>query len=207
MKKFFFTTTICMVIMSCIGMFTPVWATTPPISSDDLDDATKEMYYEQYVEIAKEVSEETEIEISVLPMDTFTDEDWRTPNEYHQLLTKIANWDMTIPLSSDENASICTKYSSITEQGNIYSVNVTGQFTTQYDNYRQRQLFANITDFSSASSISSTQWSQIGYEYIFIDSSRICQVVFSGDLTIGGTTFHKKLIYVEFECSYRGGIS
>lgn len=207
MKKFFLTAVICMLTIGCMGSFNPVWATTSTTNQNVIDTATKEMYYQQYIEIAKEISQEMEMDISVLPIEKFQEQDWRTPDAYRKLLTKVANWDMTIPLSKNEYTSICTKCTSITEQGNIYSVHVTGQFSTQYDDYRQRQLFANVIDVSSNGGISNTQWSQTGYEYILIDGARTCEVVLSGDLTIGGTTFHQKLIGVEFGCSARGGIS
>ena len=57
-----------------------------------LDEVTKQAYYQEYIKIAAEVSKETELDISVLPMDAFQEEDWRTPEQFRNIITEVASW-------------------------------------------------------------------------------------------------------------------
>ena len=70
-------------------------ATTPAPASGmtaPLDEATKQTYYQEYIKIAAEVSKETELDISVVPMNEFLEEDWRTPEQFRNVITEVANW-------------------------------------------------------------------------------------------------------------------
>lgn len=73
-------------------------ATIPVPSSgmtSSLDEATKQTYYQEYIKIAAEVSKETELDISVVPMNEFQEEDWRTPEQFRNIITEVANWNLT----------------------------------------------------------------------------------------------------------------
>ena len=215
MKKFFMRMIIaCMMATNCIGMTTSALAATPTkvsksVETSTLNESTKKIYYAKYIEIAKEVSKETGLDISILPMDEFHNDDWRTPNEYRKFLTKIANCNIRVNNSSDTQLfsnDTCIKYASIEEQDIPYTIAITGKFTTQYNSNIKRQLFANVTSISSSISNSNVKWSQTDYNYLFIESGRTCRVYIVGDLTMGGAAFKNKIAYVEFYCDNRGGL-
>ena len=157
-----------------------------------------------------EVSKETGIDISVLRMDEFCDDDWCTPDEYRNFLTKIATMDININTPSDVQTfsnNSCRKSVTIREQNTSFTIDVTGNFRTQYNKDLRRQMFADVTSVSSSMRSSSGRWTQTSYDYLFMDSSRTCGINVVGDLTIASATFRNKTAHVEFYCDSEGGIS
>lgn len=174
---------------------------------DDVDEATKQKYYAEYVEIADEVGKQTGLDISVLPMSEFADEDWRTPEEFRSLITTIANWRI---VCTEQNGiqpfstASATKNATVSASGLNYTIAVTGSFETNVDGATGRQHFTRINSITSSMQSGVGTWTQTGYESQSLDSARTYGITVSGRLTVGGAVFANKTAYVEFYCSSTG---
>lgn len=178
-------------------------------TSDSLNEETKRAYYAEYVKIAKEVSQELDRDISVLPMDEFNDEDWRTPEDFRSFITEVALWRIVCKeLEPNDGLSAqavgtasTTKVANLTADGIPYELLVTGTFETGY-NYTYN--YAYITGVVSISSALKRgyggTWTQTGYEFKRLDGFRTAAITVSGSLKVGGARFDNKLAYVEFYC-------
>ncbi|MBU5436026.1 hypothetical protein [Pseudoflavonifractor sp. MSJ-37] len=180
-------------------------------ASRHIGDAMKAEYHAEYIQIAREVSKETGIDVSVLPMDEFSDEDWRTPDEFRAFITEIANskivcdgsYDGPQPYSRDYT----TKTASVEAEGLKYTISITGSFVTQLNSSTHRQHFDSITSITSRSTSSTATWTQTGYTGKMMDAARTYAITVSGRLKVGGALFSNKLAYVEFYCNSTGEIS
>ena len=183
----------------------------PVTEGVELDEQTKQEYYAEYNEIAKEVSKETELDIVVLPMSEFQEEDWRTPEEFQKYITEVANWRL---ICTETEAGIqlystatATKSAKVTADGDTHYIDITGSFKTQLNTSTGRQHFAGINYITSKMSGRVGTWVQTGYERELIDGARTYAIHVSGELTIAGAKFLNKLAYVEFYCSDTGSVS
>lgn len=225
-KKWMTVFMACVMVAGSMGMYATAWGAEKP-----LDDTTKAAYYAEYQKIVAEVAAETETDISLLPMEEFTEKDWMAPKEYRELITAIANCDMRcesecIPATEyegemaqvvidqhnvanqnsqkDNTTLLGEKQVDIEEQGYHSLISVSGTFMTQYNAFTDRQEFSGLQEISSISN-DQAKWIQKGYEYQFIDCGRTCVVTLFGDLEIAGVAF-PKLQTVEFYCSSDGAV-
>lgn len=200
MKRLVTVIMSCIMVVGCFGMVA---------SAEELglDDATKQAYYEEYIQIAKEVGKEAEVDISVLPMSEFTEEDWRTPEEFRSIITTIANWNIVCTAENGiqpYSTASATKTATVTAEGKNYTLSITGSFETALNTSTGRQHFSKINSITSKISGYTGTWTQTGYEATAIDAARTYAVTVSGELSIAGAEFPNKLVYVEFYCSATG---
>lgn len=203
MKKLLTVIMACIMMVGCLGV--PAFAAEP-----GLDDETKKEYYAEYIKIAEEVSRETELDISVLPMDEFAEEDWRTPEEFRNFITTIANWKIEFTDVSDiqpYSSASKTKEAEVTADKHTYKLSVTGSFETVLNTTTGRQHFNKVISITSRMVGSTGSWKQTGYEAKTLDAARTYKITISGELTIGGAKFKNKLATVEFYCSSTGVVS
>lgn len=176
-----------------------------------LDEATKEEYYLEYIEIAKEVSKEAELDISVLPIDEFQEEDWRAPQEFRDFITEVAYWHLTCTDGGDDtltrSTASATKSTTVTADGRSYTLSITGSFKTDLNTSFGQQRFSGINSITSKLTGSTGTWTQTGYESQSMDAARTYGITVSGKLTIAGAVFSNKLAYVEFYCNGQGVVS
>ena len=176
-----------------------------------LDEETKEEYYLQYIEIAKEVSKESELDISVLPIDEFQEEDWRAPQEFRDFITEVAYWHLTCTDSGYDtltrSTASATKSTTVTADGRSYTLSITGSFKTDLNTSFGQQRFSGINSITSKLTGSTGTWTQTGYESQSMDAARTYGITVSGKLTIAGAVFSNKLAYVEFYCNGQGVVS
>lgn len=176
-----------------------------------LDEETKEEYYLEYIEIAKEVSKESELDISVLPIDEFQEEDWRAPQEFRDFITEVAYWHLTCTDSGDDtltrSTASATKSTTVTADGRSYTLSITGSFKTDLNTSFGQQRFSGINSITSKLTGSTGTWTQTGYESQSMDAARTYGITVSGKLTIAGAVFSNKLAYVEFYCNGQGVVS
>lgn len=206
MRKFAISMTAFILAICCVCTS----AFAAPVAEDvGLDELTKREYYAEYNEIAKEVSKETELDIVVLPMDEFKEEDWRTPEEFRKYITEVAKWRLICTEVGIQpySTATATKSAKVTADGDTHSIDITGSFKTQLWASTGRQHFAGINSITSKMSGRVGTWKQTGYEYELIDSARTYAIHVSGELTIAGAKFLNKLAYVEFYCSNTGLVS
>ena len=168
-----------------------------------LNDETKRVYYAQYVKIAEEVSQQSGIDIIVNPVQEFAEEDWKTPEDFRDLITEIAEWDIRCDASNVSK----TKTAKVDVNGKSVEIAVTGTFTTQYNSTTQRQHFQSVDSITSKISSGSASWTQTGYEGQSLDAARTIAIYVSGTLKVAQATFRNKLAYVEFYCSDKGEVS
>lgn len=176
-----------------------------------LDEETKEEYYLEYIEIAKEVSKEAELDISVLPIDEFQEEDWRAPQEFRDFITEVAYWHLTCTDGGDDtltrSTASATKSTTVTADGRSYTLSITGSFKTDLNTSFGQQRFSGINSITSKLTGSTGTWTQTGYESQSMDAARTYGITVSGKLTIAGAVFSNKLAYVEFYCNGQGVVS
>lgn len=177
---------------------------------DTLNEETKQSYYTQYVQIAEEISKQSGIDIVVNPMEEFAEEDWKTPEDFRELIEKIANWDIRCNTSNTPevySSASKTKTASLEADGKTFEIAVTGTFTTQYNPNTERQHFWRVDSITSEISSGSAAWTQTGYDYKWLDAVRTAGINVSGTLKVAQATFRNKLAYIEFYCSDKGKIS
>ena len=76
---------LALALAMSLSVAVPAFATFDGTVDEDI----RLSYYAEYIQIAEEVSKETGIDISVLPMDEFKDEDWKTPQAFRAFITEI----------------------------------------------------------------------------------------------------------------------
>jgi len=203
MKRLLTAIMACVMAVGCFSM-------SASAMEVGLDDTTKQAYYAEYIEIAKEVGKETELDISVLPMSEFTEADWQTPEEFRTIITAIANWRIECTEVSGiqpYSTASATKSATISADGHNYTISITGSFETGLNTATGRQHFMRINSITSKISENTGTWKQTGYEYQSMDAARTYGITVSGELTIAGAKFANKLAYVEFYCSHNGVVS
>lgn len=218
--KQFLKTLLLFIVMCSIPM--NVMASDKSLSDDE-----KNEYYQEYLAITAEVSEEAGFPIRVIPMEEIADEQWVSPEEFRSTLqSAIAGsndssdpipapdsyshpetFDGPMARVSARSTSSGSKKGTIVANNATYQLSITGVFTTQYNSSLERQVFSGLTSISSTSADSGS-WSQTGYDYYFTDSMRTACVTVAGwykpkDLI---TEFNRTCT-VEFYCNSKGGIS
>lgn len=203
-KKFTGIFMAAVMLVSCLSVF--AFAADEPAT---LDQATKEAYYTQYVEIAAEVAKEMELDISVLPMEEFGEEDWRTPEEFRAFITEVAHWNLNCtdyePIQTRSNVS-ATKSATVTADGKSFTLSITGNFDSGYLTASGRWHFLGVDSISSKLSIDTCKWTQTGYDFASLDDSRTYVVYVSGTLTVGGAVFANRLARAIFYCNAEGEV-
>lgn len=206
MKKRLFCTFLTLAM--CLTLSVPAFAA--PFT---LDETTKANYYAEYWEIAKEINQEMDTDVSVKPIQEFSDDDWITPAEFRTLVAAIADWKIVCTDRSSNHISnnrslpdaIATKSDTISVDGRKYTISVTGKFDTMLLN--GRQVFDGIVGITSESSAQNTKWRQTGYTSSLIDSRRTYSITVSGTFTVAGATFPNKLVDVDFYCDAYGNVT
>lgn len=171
---------------------------------NNLSESTKQDYYEKYTEIVADVADKTDRDISLLPMNEFTDEDWLPPEEFRSLITGLANWTKYCDEAESSAKASATKSSTITVDGCDYSLSITGDFNTAFNSSTGRQHFSGLNSFTS--SMQGGTWEQTGYEYLSKDAGRTYAAYISGEYTVAGAVFENVLAYVEFYCDADGDV-
>lgn len=198
---------VAALIMAVLCFGAPVSASA---ASPELSEEMKQEYYAEYVKIAEEVAKEAELDIEVLPINEFSEEDWRTPQEFRDIITDIANWKIECR-EMDEvqpySTTSATKKATLDADGHKYSLSVSGSFDTALNTTTGRQHFQKVNSISSKLSGSSGTWVQTGYESESMDAARTVGITVSGELTVAGAKFKNKIAYVEFYCSATGVVS
>lgn len=173
-----------------------------------LDQASKEILYEEYQTIAEQVADETGRDISLLPMEEFAPEDWQTPEDFRALLTEIANWKLTGSFLAPEQprSTSAERTATLEADGQEYKLTITGSFETAYNETSRRQHFSGFPSIESELSGSSVAWTQTGCEVYSLDDNRTYAVNVWGKLTISGAVFENQPAHAEFHCTANGAV-
>ena len=192
-------------VVMMVSLGTCVLAAAP----EKIDEKTKEAYYAEYMGIVKEVSEETGSDITLLPMREFAEDDWKTPEEFRDFITEIANWTIVCNETSaiQARALTRTKTDTITADGKNFTISITGTFETMYNSAMDRQIFKSCNSVTSSLSSGTGSWRQTGYESDGMDAARTYKITVSGTLTVAGAVFNNKLATAFFYCTATGNVN
>lgn len=185
-----------------------------PASASSVTDAQKAEYYKEYQEIVQALSEESEMEVKLLPASEFTEEDWRSPEEFEEIVRQLISAEAV--LCEDENADgdlliaerstvpYAKKKSFTWGESSSCTIEISASFKTQLN--AGRQYISSVSSIKSVKTSGNGKWEQIGSDYALIDSSRTAQVAVSGTISYAGVSA-TKLLTVEFYCDAYGNIS
>lgn len=147
--------------------------------------------------------------LSLLPIDEFNDEDWRTPENFRSFITEVALWRIVCKGRKVDNGTsthavgttFTTKVANLTADDTPYELLVTGIFETGYNFIYHFAFIANAGSISSElKNGHGGTWTQTGYKYKCFGGFRTAAITVSGILKVGGARFDNKLAYVEFYC-------
>ena len=200
--------TFAAILSACILaanlLIVPVFA----LETASLDQAAKETLYEAYQVIAEQVADETGQDIALLPMEKFTPEDWRTPEEFHALLTEVAGWNLSNAFRAPDQSrsTIAARTAALTADGQELNLTITGRFETTYNPVSRRQHFLAADSIESQLTGCSATWTQTDCTFSLLDGARTCAVTVWGDLTISGAVFSNRMAHAEFYCTANGAV-
>lgn len=207
MKKFMRTAVamICMLSISVGSAGMVVYAAG--------ENQQKSVYYEEYKKIVEEVSSDTDVELTLLPVEDFADEDWRTPDEFEKIVRAFAMAEISVnkndditDFASETRYAVATSknVSFIVENTADVTIKIKADFSTQY--HAGRQYISSVSNISSSKATDTGTWQETGSNYLLIDAGRTAQISVSGNISYGGVS-QEKIITVEFYCSAAGGVS
>lgn len=212
MQKMKRLTAMMLAIATCLSLSVSAFAApSEAVESQQaaviLDEATKLAYHAEYQKIAEEVNEELNAYISVNPMEDFAENEWVTPEEFREIITAIASWNIvcTDTAMSARSMSSATKTDTIEISGKSYTIAITGRFSTMLVN--SRQVFDGIDTITSEADSSVGTWTQTGYESALLDQRRTYSITVSGTFVVAGATFRNMLAEADFYCGATGVVS
>ncbi|GEM_PF-1097178 len=184
-----------------------------------LTDEVKKQYYEQYLEIIEEaMALKSGLIIGVSPIEKFEDDHWITPEKFekdvyswieqHLITERKMNEMMLInpePVIINNDGST-TKKTYLYFPDLIRTIEVTGDFETQYSISYNRQMFSSVQNVSTK--LVKTQngdWKQTSFKTDLIDGGRSISIQIDGIFELNNTQFEKRFT-IEFACDEYGKI-
>ncbi|QSB11431.1 hypothetical protein JTI58_07285 [Lysinibacillus fusiformis] len=186
----------------------------PPLTEE-----MKKQYYKQYVKIIEEAMElKSGLNIAVGPIEEFEDEYWISPEEFEKNIQswvkqhlatereRINNYLITPePVITNEDGST-TKKTYMYFPDILRTVEVTGDFETQYNASRKRQMFSSVENVSTKLiKTQSGTWKQTSYKTALIDDGRTFSIQIEGIFELNNAQFEKRFT-IEFYCDENGKI-
>lgn len=179
----------------------------------------KEEYYQQYKETVEEANNtKIGIGLGVPPMADFKPEDWVEPKEYEKKIqehidsflkeereTLSSLPSTTTKAVADSNGRMIKKI-TLYISDILFSVEVTGDFETQYNESLKGQVFAEVNNISShIASSSHGKWEQTYSDASLIDNGRTYSIRMEGIYHLNGLSTEKAFT-IEFDCDSFGNI-
>lgn len=184
--------------------------TSKASATEKLTQEQKAEYYQQYQDILDEVNAEyPDANISLEPLNTFTDADFISVDKFKGLAVDRANMEIVVNEKSQISPRATgqgTQSVSLKSNGASGEVSITAYFTLSYNATAQRMVFGSLDRVTSKATTYGGSWSQGSITSQRLDSSR------SWGISVGGTyTFNKMStqhnLYVEFSCGPTGTVS
>lgn len=169
-------------------------------SSTDGNDVNRETLYAQYLEAAEEVSAETGVDLTVIPMVEFEEDDWISLENFKKYLRYRAALKFESLIYTTDNVSAnsneTTKKTVTSEDGTV-SIDIISDFRTEYIDFHDRELFIGIDDpISYLTNNGKGKWTQLGYEILLLDGRRTYYILVGGEYRAGGVaTEHRVSAY------------
>ncbi|PIJ98632.1 hypothetical protein [Lysinibacillus sphaericus] len=184
-----------------------------------LTDEVKKQYYEQYLKIIEEaMALKSGLIISVSPIEKFEADHWITPEEFekdvyssieqHLITERKMNEMMLInpePVITDNDGST-TKKTYLYFPDLIRTIEVTGEFETQYSASYNRQILSSVQNISTKLIKNQNgDWKQTSFKTDLIDGGRTISIQIEGIFELNNTQFEKRFT-IEFSCDEYGKI-
>ncbi|MGE7602572.1 hypothetical protein ACQKL5_08680 [Peribacillus sp. NPDC097675] len=179
----------------------------------------KEAYHKQYEEMVNQANEtKIGINLGVPSIEEFEPEDWAEPEEYEQRIQE--HIDSFLASEREALGNLSSSKSEVVRGSNgemkktaylyvsdkVFSVEVSGEFDTQFSGYRKGQVFSKVDQITShIASSSSGEWKQTFSEAKLIDNGRTYSLLIEGVYTLNRIAT-KKAFTVEFSCDEFGMI-
>ncbi|MFJ7744745.1 hypothetical protein [Peribacillus sp. NPDC097295] len=179
----------------------------------------KKEYHKQYEEIVNQANDtKIGINLGVPSIEEFEPEDWAEPEEYEQRIQehidsflaseREALSNLSSPMSEvvigSNGEKKKTAYLYVSDK--IFSVEVSGEFDTQFSEYRKGQVFSKVDQITShIASSSNGVWKQTFSEAKLMDNGRTYSLLIEGVYTLNRIAT-KKAFTVEFSCDEYGNI-
>ena len=181
-------------------------------SANTLTQEQKEALYKEYLEIMEEVKSTVEFggsvaDIEVSPIESFSDEDWVSPEVFKQRAIERAQSIVTNGPSKDFSALStvsASKVKTIEHGSSNVNVTISATFTTQYNSSYGRQVITNFSNVPIKSSKGT--WTTTGVDGRIIENGRTATFTIGGKLDyVGIVTSH--VLNTDFVCSSTGKVS
>lgn len=179
----------------------------------------KENYHKQYEEIVNRANEtKIGIKLGVPSIAEFEREDWAEPHDYEQRVQEhidsflASEREALSKLTSTTTEAIIgsngemqkTAYLYVSDK--IFSVEISAEFDTQYQAYRNGQVFSKVDQITSQlASTSSGEWKQTFSEAKLVDNGRTYSLLIEGVYTLNHIATQKAFT-IEFSSDPLGNI-
>lgn len=197
--------------MKKIGkIFTALFATfivfsfVSKASASELTQEQKEAYYAEYVSIIEETNAKYNKDLKLGPIEGFTGDEWKTPEEFKNIVTDMATQEW-VPVEEKPGISLFastsgTKSVSKYLSGTQVTITVSGSFNTILSN--GRQIFSPTIN-SLTSYANKGTWTQRSYTSSLIDGGRTYNFDIGGGY-VYNDVYDSTNISVSFYCSSTG---
>lgn len=179
----------------------------------------KEDYHKQYEAIVNRANEtKIGIKLGVPSIAEFESEDWAEPNDYEQRIQEhidsfLASERETLSKLSSTTTEVVTgsngemkKTAYLYVDDLIFSVEVSAEFDTQYQEHRKGQVFSKVDHITSQlASTSSGEWKQTFSEAKLVDNGRTYSLLIEGVYTLNHIATQKAFT-IEFSSDSLGNI-
>ena len=190
--------------------------TTGPLQ---LTQEQKEEYHKQYKKIINQANEtKIGIGLGVPPIEEFEPDDWVEPKHYEQRIYEHIDSFLVSEREAIGNLPSSTtevvmgsngerkKTAHLYMDDKIFSVEVSGEFETQYRKSRKGQVFSGVKQITSHIARSSSgKWKQTFSEASLLDNGRTYSLLIEGIYTSNRIAIEKSFT-IEFSCDEFGMI-
>lgn len=181
-----------------------------------MTEVQKQQYYAKYKTIVQRAMEQkTGLALSVPPIEELKDSDWKTPEEYENMIQnmmeqhlitereRIAGMASYLEPAATVNGET-TKSTYIYFPDILKEIKVTATFDTAYNTKLNRQLFVSVDNVSSQIT-NQGEWKQTSYEASLVDGGKTYIIRVEGIFTLNNLSFEKQFT-IEFHCDEFGNI-
>jgi len=184
----------CICFMMCFIISTISVSFANSVDESNIDHET---LYTQYLEAAKEISAETGVTLTVIPMAEFEEDDWTSLEDFKKYLKYRAGLKFEPLIYTTDHVSVNSNESAtktVTSADGTVAIDITGDFRTEYIDFYDRELFIGIDDpISYLTNNSTDKWTQLGYEILLLDGRRTYYILVGGEYKAGGVATEHRI--------------
>lgn len=184
----------------------------------ELTQQQKEAYHKRYVDAVEWLNQQkVGLHMEVSPLEQFEDEAWRDPEIFEKDIRSAVDEhlakerEMVQSLSEADRETTLKADGKIAKKAYMYTsevirvVEIAANFTTQYNETHDRQVFTGIDGITTKGLSPNGTWEQTSAEASLIDGGRTYSIDIEGIWSGMGLTFEKAFT-IEFRCDQFGNI-